>query len=153
MQVLSMITTRIYTGKGRYQYKYGWNFSFLKSILVEGGNNAPFQKLRLSSYDIECIQRAKDFIDSDMRHHHTISEIAEYALINSSKLRTGFKELFGLGLFHYLKEQRLQKGKYLLENTEKSLKEISHLLGYKYPFNFNTAFKKRFGRPPGWYRK
>jgi len=88
-----------------------------------------------------------------MRYHHTIAEISEYALINTSKLRTGFKKLFGLGLFNYLKEQRLQKGKYLLENSEKSLTEISQLLGYKYDFNFNTAFKKRFGRPPGSYRK
>jgi AraC-like DNA-binding protein len=108
--------------------------------------------MRLSSYDIECIQRAKSFIDSDMRHHHSISEIAGYAFINSSKLRAGFKQLFGSGLFHYLAEQRLQKGKYLLENTEKSLKEISLLLGYKHTCNFNTAFKKRFGTPPGSYR-
>ncbi len=109
--------------------------------------------MRLSSYDIECIQRAKNFIDSDTRHHHSISEIAEYAFINITKLKAGFKELFGLGLFHYLAEQRLQKGKYLLENTGKSLKQISHLSGYNYTCNFNTAFKKRFGKPPGSYRK
>jgi len=109
--------------------------------------------MRLSSYDIECIQRAKNFIDSDIRHHHRISEIAAYALINSAKLRAGFKQLFGSGLFHYLAEQRLRQGKYLLENTDKSLKEISHLLGYKHTCNFNTAFKKRFGRTAGSCRK
>jgi len=109
--------------------------------------------MRLSSYDIECIQNAKNFIDSDIRQHHSISEIAEYALINSTKLRAGFKELFGSGLFHYLAQQRLERGKYLLENTDKSLKEVSKLSGYKHACNFNTAFKKKYGLPPGAWRK
>jgi AraC-like DNA-binding protein len=108
--------------------------------------------MRLTPYDIECIQKAKAFIDADMSRHHTIPEIAAHAHINTSKLRAGFKALFGTGLFSYLKEQRLQEGKYLLENSHKNLKEISRRVGYKHTCNFNTAFKKQYGKAAGSWR-
>ena len=108
--------------------------------------------MRLTPYDTECLYLAKEYIDVDMTRHYTITEIAKHAGLNTTKLRTGFKKLFGMGLYHYLKEQRLQKGKYLLENTYKPLKDISHALGYKHTCNFITAFRKRFGKSPGTWR-
>jgi len=104
--------------------------------------------MQLTPYDIECINNAKNLIDADMSRHHTINEIAAQAGTSSTKLKKGFKEINGLGLYHYLHEQRMQKGIYLLENTHKTLKQISHILGYRYTCNFITAFKKRFGRTP-----
>ncbi|HEY5461826.1 MAG TPA: AraC family transcriptional regulator [Hanamia sp.] len=106
----------------------------------------------LNQYDIECIQNARAFIDADITKHYTIVEIAGYAGINTTKLRAGFKKLFNTGLYHYLKEQRLSKGKYLLENTDLSITEISHALGYKYPCNFITAFRKKCGKAPRAWR-
>ena len=106
----------------------------------------------LSQYDIECIQSAKARIDKDITKHYSIGEIAGYAGINTTKLRVGFKRLFNTGLYHYLKEQRLSKGKYLLENTDLSVAEISHALGYKYPCNFITAFRKKYGKAPRAWR-
>jgi len=109
--------------------------------------------MRLTPYDIECLQKAKAFIDADMSRHHTIAEIAAHAHISTTKLKEGFKELFGSGLFHYLREERLEKGKYLLENSGKNLKQISRLLGYKHTCNFNTAFKKRYGKAAGKWKR
>ncbi|MDB5198738.1 MAG: hypothetical protein JWO92_701 [Chitinophagaceae bacterium] len=54
-----------------------------------------------------------------------------------------------MGLYKYLHQERMEKGKYLLENTEKTLKEISSLLGYKYKENFNAPFKKHSERRRG----
>jgi AraC-like DNA-binding protein len=109
--------------------------------------------MRLSSYDLECLENAKTFIDADMNRHHTIAEIAAHSGMNTSKLRAGFKQLYGQGLYHYLKEQRLEKAKYLLETSDKSLKQISHLLGYKHTCNFITNYRKRFGKGPASWRK
>jgi AraC-like DNA-binding protein len=108
--------------------------------------------MKLSVYDIECIQRAKDFIDSDVTRHRSIQEIAAYSGMSATRLKEGFKLSFGKGLFHYLKDQRLEKGKYLVENTDKTLREISRGLGYKHECNFITAFKKEFGKSPGIWR-
>lgn len=109
-------------------------------------------KARIPKYDIECLNRAKGLIDKDLTRHYPIADIANQVGFSESKLKTGFKKLFGKGLYKYRFEQRMEKGKYLLENTEKTLKEISRLLGYKYKENFSTSFKKYFSKPPAEWR-
>lgn len=106
----------------------------------------------MTKYDIGCLNKALDIIRKDPSRHYTIQEMALYIGFSPSKLKTGFKKLFGMGLYKYRQEQRLEKGRYLLENTEKTLKEISRVLGYRYKENFSTSFKKRFGRPPAKWR-
>lgn len=108
--------------------------------------------MQLTTYDIECLNRAKTFIDANTTQHHTIPEIAIHAGINTTKLRVGFKEQYGTGLYHYLKEQRMSHAIYLLKNTYKTLKEISDIAGYKHTCNFITAFKKRYGMAPRRWR-
>lgn len=88
-----------------------------------------------------------------MTRHYSITEIAAHAGMSATKLKAGFKLLEKAGLYHYLKEKRLFKGKFQVENTENSLKEISHSLGYAHLCNFITAFKKRYGKPPGLWRR
>lgn len=109
-------------------------------------------RVRLSSYDMERLQKVRALIDTNVARHHSIREIALYAGMSTTKLKDGFKELYGMGLYHYLKKQRLEKGKYLIENTDKTLWEISRSLGYKHVCNFITAFKKEFGKSPGLWR-
>jgi AraC-like DNA-binding protein len=109
--------------------------------------------MKLSVYDIECIQKAKEFIDADLTSHHSIQEIAAYSSMSATKLKQHFKQTYGKGLFHYLKDQRLEKGKYLTENTDQTLYEISRSLGYRHVCNFITGFKKKFGKTPGIWRK
>lgn len=106
----------------------------------------------LSEYDIECIKKAKDFIDANFKRRHPISEIATCAGISQTRLKNGFKEIFRKGLYEYLHEGALLKAGSLLENTDKTIKEISRTLGYKYPNNFCIAFKKRFGQSPRKWR-
>jgi AraC family transcriptional regulator, transcriptional activator of the genes for pyochelin and ferripyochelin receptors len=100
--------------------------------------------LHFTHYDIECVEAAKDFIDADISKHHSIPDIAAHAGMSATKLKASFRQMFGMGIYHYQREQRLQKGKILLEETDKSIKEISRSLGYKYVNNFQIAFKKRF---------
>jgi AraC-like DNA-binding protein len=85
--------------------------------------------------------------------HHAIPDIARHAGLSATKLKQGFKILYGTGIYHYLKEQRLEKGKHLVENTDKTLREISHRLGYKHEASFITAFRKKFGKAPVQWRK
>ncbi|HEY8660113.1 MAG TPA: AraC family transcriptional regulator [Hanamia sp.] len=108
--------------------------------------------MHLTDYDIECIKKAKDFIDANFKRHHPIAEIAAYAGISQTRLKKEFKEIFNKGLYEYLHEGAMLKAVSLLENTDKTIKEISRTLGYKYPNNFCIAFKKRFGKTPGKWR-
>ncbi len=108
--------------------------------------------MHLSSYHIERLQAIKALIDSNLTRHYTISELAKHAGMSETNLKASFKQLFGKGLYHYLIQQRFVKAVYLLEETDMTLKEISHKLGYKFTCNFITAFKRKYGKPPIKYK-
>jgi AraC-like DNA-binding protein len=109
--------------------------------------------MKLTDIDIEHLNEAREIIDRDVSRHYTILEIARLVGLSESRLTRGFKLLYKMGLFEYLENKRLEKGKYLVENTDRSLKEISRSLGYKYRNSFSLAFKKKFGQDPRSWRK
>lgn len=109
--------------------------------------------MQLREYDRECIQKAKEIIDANFRNHHPIGEIATMAGISSTRLKAGFKQMYGKGLYGYLHEGALLKAQSLLQYTDKTIKEISRTVGYRYPNNFGSAFKKQFGMTPAKWRR
>ena len=109
--------------------------------------------MHLSAYDLECIEKAKKMIDRDISRHFSIFSVAESVGMGATKLKTGFKQMYGCGLFAYLQQQRMERAAALLENTDKSIKEISKIAGFRYRSNFITAFTAYHGMPPGRYRK
>lgn len=108
--------------------------------------------MEFTDYDIECIKRAKFVIDTDTSRHYSIEFIAERIGIGKTKLKIGFKQYFGMGLFTYLREQRMIKAAELLVHSNKTIKEISKATGFKYYSNFISAFTTYHGLPPSRYR-
>jgi AraC-like DNA-binding protein len=108
--------------------------------------------VRLTTYDIECIENARKIIDADISRHFTIEYLAGKAGVGKTKLKKLFKEYFGSGLFTYLQKQRMIKAAELIINTKKPIKEIAKAAGYKYPSNFITAFTAYYGVSPSKYR-
>ena len=106
----------------------------------------------LSAYDIECLQKAKTIIDKEISQHFSITEIAANSGIGSTKLKKGFKQQYGAGLFAYLRKQRMEMAAMLLISSDKSIKQIAKATGFHYTSNFNTAFTKYFKTSPARFR-
>lgn len=105
-----------------------------------------------TEYDKECIQKAKEFIDSDIGRHMSIEFIATRAGIGATKLKIGFKQYYYLGLYTYLRRQRMIKAAELIVGTNKTIKDIAKQMGFKYPSNFIKSFSKYHGLTPFRYR-
>jgi AraC family transcriptional regulator, transcriptional activator of the genes for pyochelin and ferripyochelin receptors len=105
-----------------------------------------------TDYDIECFKKAKSIIDADTTVHYSIESIAGKIGIGKTKLKIGFKEYFQMGLFSYLREQRMIKAAELLVHSDKTIKDIAKATGYKFYSNFIAAFSKYHGLPPSKYR-
>lgn len=108
--------------------------------------------MSFTDYDIECFKKAKFIIDADTSVHYSIEILSEKIGIGKTKLKIGFKKYFKMGLFTYLREQRMLKASELLMYSNKTIKEISKATGYKYYSNFLLAFKAYHGLPPSKYR-
>ncbi|MDQ2719438.1 MAG: AraC family transcriptional regulator [Bacteroidota bacterium] len=108
--------------------------------------------MKFTDYDIECIKKAKSIIDADTSRHFTIEFIATKIHIGETKLKKGFKHYYKVGLFTYLRKQRMIKAAELILETNKTIKQIAKASGFKHPSNFITAFTSYHGLTPTKYR-
>ncbi|WP_456312275.1 helix-turn-helix domain-containing protein [Pseudomonas shirazensis] len=106
------------------------------------------ETINLAGNDIEKIKFAAQLIRENIDHPFTIIELARKVGVNQTKLKEGFKSVFGDTVFGYLQEIRMNKARHYLSDTTLSIQEISHLSGYQNVSNFSIAFKRIFGYPP-----
>ncbi|MGO1369968.1 helix-turn-helix domain-containing protein [Senegalia sp. (in: firmicutes)] len=109
--------------------------------------------INLNSGDRDYIIKAKNILTQNIISPPTIEELSKECNVNTYKLKKGFKELFDDTPMGYLREIRMNKGKYLLENTEESISNIASIVGYQNPSKFSQAFKVNFNMTPSEYRK
>ncbi len=148
--VLQLVHSSFYPVSQNFHDHY-INQLLLNVLDLAAKNLAP--SLRYSSEEINALYGAKLWIDAHIDRHYTIEEIAREVGLNRRKLGTGFKDLFGMGLYAYLLEERLQGAKKQLAASRKPIKEIAKNAGYHSTSNFSIAFKKKFGETPGAFRK
>jgi AraC-like DNA-binding protein len=108
---------------------------------------------KYSHYEVESIQAAGEMIRKNLKYHFVIREIAQKVGMNEFKLKNGFRELFGNGVYEYLRLERMQAARNLLTERGRSIKEIAALTGYHSVNSFIKAFKKKYGETPGEFRK
>lgn len=108
---------------------------------------------RLTKHDREAIHEAKSIIEKNTANHITSRKIAQQVGMNEFKLKNFFKQVFGIGMFEFMIQVRMQKARVLLLETDKPIKEIATLTGYTSIQNFQTAFKKYFNCTPASLRK
>lgn len=89
----------------------------------------------------------------DLDREVSFDKLAKSVNLSPSRLRHLFKEATGVSLAQYLKAQRLEKAKHLLESTFLSLKEVMHRAGFTDRSHFMRDFMKAYGMPPLQYRK
>lgn len=111
------------------------------------------ETIALSPKDIECLNKAKDILLSDISNPPSLKELAHKSALNEFKLKKGFKKLFGNTVFGLLQEYRLNEAKKLLESNDINVSEASFLVGYKGSSHFSKVFKEQFGISPNIIRQ
>lgn len=84
--------------------------------------------------------------------HITIEQLAAELKVGVTALKTSFKSVYGVPIYQYQKDLRLQKAQELLRETDLSISVIASRAGYTNPAKFSAAFKKRFGISPREYK-
>ena len=125
---------------------------FLFEILVQSSKGDTSAD-KLNQKENDALFAARDIIMTDITKHFSIREISQKVQLNEFKLKNGFKQVFGTGIFEYLLKTRMEKAYELLIETDKPMKEIASLTGFEYTTNFIGSFRKYFGRTPGDIRR
>jgi len=64
-----------------------------------------------------------------------------------------FKKYSGITINLYLQQLRVQRAKYLLRETDKTVQDIAFELSFENPLYFSKTFKKLEGVSPTHYRE
>ncbi len=124
----------------------------LREVFRYLGEKASPQPLTTLS-DVDAVRKAKDWLDTNLDKHITIAGLAKKLGTNEFKLKKGFKQAFGIGVYGYHLRQRLLIAKEQLEQTGLPIREIARQAGYKKAVNFSTAFKRVHGLTPIQHRR
>lgn len=101
-----------------------------------------------SERDLERLHRAREILASRFIPVPTIRSIARELGINESKLKRGFKTLFGKTVFEYGHECRMQHALQLLRDRHLRIGIVAEAAGYMHQTTFASAFKQHFGYRP-----
>ena len=84
--------------------------------------------------------------------HITLEEICENINISVAYASASFKKHKGTSVMKYLRQLKIQRAKDLLDENEKTMLEISLLLGFHDQSHFTKTFKSLVGMSPTEYK-
>ncbi|ALU26763.1 helix-turn-helix transcriptional regulator [Myroides odoratimimus] len=148
LQVLQQLISNPYQGKLAEHYI---NNKVEEAHLLQYHNwsyNRPHKELSLHRKDEQALHEIKSYITDNYNKDFTIQELALRVGINQTKLKKGFKTLFGTTTFKYIHDLRMQKALEMIKSREYNIYEIAEYVGYKHSHHFSTAFKKYYGQLP-----
>ncbi|MEP2935461.1 MAG: AraC family transcriptional regulator [Gilvibacter sp.] len=96
----------------------------------------------------EKLNQAKDILLENLDNPPSLNEISKQIGLNTFKLKKEFKAFFGVPVFKYLQNERLNLAHKLIRTQEATVQEAAWHVGYDSLSSFSNAFEKKFGYRP-----
>lgn len=106
-----------------------------------------------SSLKYQNIYAVADYISENYEKNMTLDDLAGRFFLSKFYLSRTFKEITGYGVNEYVNIHRIRKATRLLEETDTSVAQIAHTLGYESTTYFEKVFKTYTTLTPLRYRK
>ena len=111
-------------------------------------NTRKIDQIELSRTDMESINQAKKILDNSVSSPISIAALARLVCLNESKLKSGFKHVYGSPVYTYLIDKRMEMARILLETEDISIAQVAEFVGYDSRSSFSKAFSKKYGFYP-----
>lgn len=100
----------------------------------------------------ELARHLRDHLLTDREGYVSLSQLAAEHEISVSHLQKIFKRVYGVPVYHYIKEYRLEQAAVELVRSAKPVTQIAQAVGYDNASKFSACFKARYGATPSQYR-
>ena len=131
---------------GEYHRKLLAVRAIISLLDVKSGKKPDY---RYFSGDVaEKVHAARKMLGENLAGELSVEELAERTGLNRTTLQRVFKQMYGVTIFEYKTQIRMQEAKNLLFDGELPITEIAGTCGYANASKFSAAFKKLFGQTP-----
>lgn len=105
--------------------------------------------IKASAEQLERLQMVEALLIKDVSFPApTITKLAKVSALSTTKLKSLFKEVYGMPIHLYFQKHRMQKAKAMLLSKKNSVRETASELGYINLKDFIKAFQRTFGQLP-----
>lgn len=115
--------------------------------------NNNLKQLTYTDSQIRVVRKIKKMIERDISSYDSLKGLSIQYGINTTTLKTCFKEMYGKPLYTWYRSYKFKRAKELIKNTDFTITKIARMIGYKNSSKFSKAFKEEFGVLPSVYRK
>ena len=105
-----------------------------------------------SSEQISLAHHLRDHLLTNREKYISLTQLASEHEMSVSHLQKLFKQVYGVPIYRYVKEYRLEQAAVELVRSKKPVTEIAQHAGYDNASKFSESFKKRYGKTPSRYR-
>ena len=99
--------------------------------------------------DLEALKSIVHILsDSHLNKFPSIDTLSRTAMMSSTKLKTRFKQIYGMKLYEFYNRNRLEQAREMLKTGNYSVKQVGINIGFSNLSNFAKAFRKEFGILP-----
>jgi transcriptional regulator GlxA family with amidase domain len=127
-----------------------------KALLIDPNrqSQAPYMVFRSTKdHKDEKILKAQHWFEENYGRTGSIDAVAKQMGISPRHFKRRFRKATGVPPLVYLQNVRIEMAKQKLENTRKSVNEITYCIGYEDSSTFRKLFKRETGLSPAEYRK
>ncbi len=100
---------------------------------------------------VRKIRKAKDLLLENMAEPPSLQALSEAIGLSLSKMKEGFKQLYGDTAYGYLLDHKMEEARRMLESQQFNVNEVGLKVGYSTSSHFIAAFKKKYGTTPKKY--
>ena len=101
---------------------------------------------------IDLVKRMRENFDSAPENYVSVDVLSQEYQISVSQLQKVFKQLYGVPIYQYVRERRLERAAKALRETRRTVTEIALDAGFTNPGKFAESFRKRYGLTPTQFR-
>ena len=110
------------------------------------------QEFNSKSTEKNMVNNSIEFMKENLHKPLKIEDLANHQYLSVSRFSEVFKENTGYPPIHYFIKLKVQKSCQFLYFTDKSIKEICLIVGFRDQYYFSRMFKKIMGVPPSKYK-
>jgi len=101
--------------------------------------------------NVRKIRKAKEIILEQMVEPPSLQALSEEIDLSLSKLKEGFKQLYGETVYGYLLTHKMEEARRMLASGKYNVNEVGLKVGYSTSSHFIAAFKKKYNTTPKKY--